>query len=85
MSIYHEAPTDDNSPDHICDDGCPANWALGGTESSDYNQGVHDGYLLSLRDAEDCPRWDQDPVVLACGWVEGRCGKCGEPLPGGDA
>jgi hypothetical protein len=65
----------------MCDDGCPANWALNRTESSDYNQGKHDGYLLAIRDAEEVPRWDQDPIVHACGWLEGRCGKCGEPLP----
>lgn len=23
------------------------------------------------------PRWDQDPVVIRSGWVEGRCGNCG--------
>lgn len=27
------------------------------------------------------PRWDQDRIVRENGWVEGRCGKCGELLP----
>jgi hypothetical protein len=41
---------------------------------------------LSVRTTRDvirhpAPRWDQDPVVLKFGWLDGRCGKCGEELP----
>jgi hypothetical protein len=28
------------------------------------------------------PRWDQDEMIIARGWLEGRCGRCGSQLDG---
>lgn len=41
-------------------------------------------YALEYADDYEVPRWDADPIVKRNGWEDGRCGKCGEPLPCGD-
>ncbi|WP_027930725.1 hypothetical protein [Amycolatopsis thermoflava] len=41
--------------------------------------------MARLRDQTPTPRWDEDPLVIERGWLEGRCGKCGEELAGGDS
>lgn len=32
-------------------------------------------------DTDKAPRWDEDRVVIENGWLDGRCGRCGEALP----
>lgn len=42
--------------------------------------------LLDWIDGHHCdppkyaPRWDADPLVIANGWLDGRCGICGTPI-----
>lgn len=39
-------------------------------------------YALSYAEPYETPRWDHDPIVIKYGWLDGRCGRCGEELPG---
>lgn len=33
----------------------------------------------ALRDVNArAPRWDEDPIVISQGWLDGRCARCGE-------
>lgn len=36
-----------------------------------------DSLRMCMRVWHVIPRWDDDPVAVANGWVEGRCGICG--------
>jgi hypothetical protein len=34
-----------------------------------------------LREGNHPPRWEDDPIVIKNGWIDGRCTGCGELLP----
>ena len=36
-----------------------------------------DGFWRCCREVHVVPRWDEDPVAVGNGWVEGHCGICG--------
>lgn len=38
---------------------------------------------LDLTKPYEVPRWDEDRIVIENGWLDGRCGRCGEALPVG--
>lgn len=58
---------------------------LDGTETtcdSSFNRGYDKGFLAGMNEGVPpvrLPRWDQDKTVLRFGFLEGRCGNCGEP------
>jgi hypothetical protein len=52
------------------------------TESRGTERLVHRLQEDRLRvDAGRAPRWEDDPIVIEHGWLDGRCAGCGEALP----